>query len=213
MSLINDALKRAREADRKRRAQPPSIPLQPVEAPVQPAARSKWILVAIVLVAAGLSLWSFSRWGNHAAPNAQPEPSTLAQSPPPAPHRDPSLTPSVQPTPPPAAAPVPEPAEAVPTVPVTTNPPPIASVEAASPPPPADDDATPAEADILPPAAEVEFRLQSILYRARNPMVVINGQFLGQGDSIAGATIVRVETQQVTLSRDETNIVLTMPAY
>jgi hypothetical protein len=43
--------------------------------------------------------------------------------------------------------------------------------------------------------------------------VVINGQLLRKGDSIAGAKIIEIERQQVILSGKETNIVLTMPSY
>jgi hypothetical protein len=56
-------------------------------------------------------------------------------------------------------------------------------------------------------------RLQSIIYRQRNPIVVINGQMLQKGDSIAGAQIIDIQRDQVTLSRNETNWVLTMPRY
>jgi hypothetical protein len=51
------------------------------------------------------------------------------------------------------------------------------------------------------------------LFRPRNPAVVINGQFLHEGDSIEGARIIEIEPERVTLEGNETNIVLSMPRY
>jgi hypothetical protein len=65
----------------------------------------------------------------------------------------------------------------------------------------------------LAPDAEPELRLQSIIYRLRNPAVIINGQLLEEGGSIANAEILKIERHQVTLRRQETNLVLEMPRY
>ena len=79
MSLINDALKRARDVDRKRGASPPTMSLKPVEpAESKPNPHSKWLVLAIVIVALGLSLWSFSRWAISTPP---PSGSQLAGAP------------------------------------------------------------------------------------------------------------------------------------
>jgi hypothetical protein len=222
MSLINDALKRAREAERQRGITPPNIPLHPVDPVGYAKPASRWLVLAIVSVALGLSLWSFSRWFGTTPTSPQNQLANAPQNPIPLP---PPLKPEIideQPAssnpPPPESvadqqAPAPSLTVARNLEPVPTTP----SSELRS----ADPTLTlqPREASppvlAMPPPAEspLELRLQSIIYHLRNPSVVINGQLLRKGDSIAGAKIIEIERQQVTLSGKETNIVLTMPSY
>jgi hypothetical protein len=67
-----------------------------------------------------------------------------------------------------------------------------------------------------PPAMfenEPELRLQSIIFRSRNPTVLINGQMLHKGDAIAGGTVTDIQLHAVTVQRGESNIVLQLPSY
>ena len=47
----------------------------------------------------------------------------------------------------------------------------------------------------------------------RNPTVIINGQLLKEGEFIVDAEVLKIERHQVTLRRQETNLVLEMPPY
>jgi hypothetical protein len=222
MSLINDALKRAREAERQRGITPPNIPLRPVEPVGYAKPASRWFVLAIIIATLGLSLWSFSRWASITPTPPRNQLANAPQNPiplPPPPQRE---IIDVQPAPsnPPPIESVADQQSSAPTLSVARNPEPVPttpSSELRS----ADPTLTlqPREASPpvleMPPPAEspLELRLQSIIYHLRSPSVVINGQLLRKGDSIAGAKIIEIERQQVILSGKETNIVLTMPSY
>jgi hypothetical protein len=219
MSLINDALKRARDADRRRRSAPASAPLEPADPATKPKS-TRWLVLAVA-VALGLSLWSFSRWASTAPPPPQAqlanapesptttpptsepttavEPSLSSSTPPPDPLSTPQSSAPVAPDDSQAPAPIEAPTQALSTDPPNTSPTNETPRSNIDPPPPS----TP----------EVELRLQSIIYRLRNPTAVINGQWLHEGDTIADARIIKIEPHQVTLSQNETNRVLTMPTY
>jgi cytoskeletal protein RodZ len=221
MSLINDALKRARDADRTRGSNPPAMSMKAVEpAEAKSNPRSKWLVVAFVIVALGLSLWSFFRWANTTPPPSgnqlasAPQTSVPLASPtPPAPLEEPVA--STNPSPEPMAI-----AEATNPSPAVTHGEPEslpaatpAQVVSAEPPTNIQTNDASGVNPAIPPNAAPEFRLQSIIYRQRNPTVIINGQFLEEGASIAGAEILKIERDQVTLRRMETNLVLQMPRY
>jgi hypothetical protein len=209
MSLINDALKRARDADRNRTATPPDLTLQPVDAPARGSAASRWLVLALVLVALGLSLWSFSRWARTAPPPDQlahapqtilPQPSAPDSNA--IPQSDPLIAPVPEPASVRSASPQPPPATFIP----TTEPPAAPPTNEVSP--------TGTDAEPPPPAEDLpELKLQSIIYRLRNPAVVINGQMLQKGDSIADALVLEIERHRVTLKRGESNLVLTLPNF
>ncbi|MCL4176278.1 MAG: hypothetical protein KJ072_00815 [Verrucomicrobia bacterium] len=218
MSLINDALKRARDADRKRGATTPDLNLQPVESPAKSAAASRWLVLALVLVALALSFWSFSRWAI-TTPSPQASIATEPQSPLTA-----TVTTGADPTPPSSPSPTADPEPlSFPSAATTTN------TEATAPvPTPAFDPTTTVEPSIAlsptntapdepsaPVASELppELRLQSIIYRLRNPSVVINGRMLQKGDLIAEAQLIDIQRHKVTLRRQDSNIVLTLPDY
>ena len=65
MSLINDALKRAKQAQKKEASAPaaPETPLQPVENNPVPRSTS-WIVPAVAVVIAGVAVWFFVKWWN-----------------------------------------------------------------------------------------------------------------------------------------------------
>lgn len=77
MSLINDALKRAKQAQKREASAPsaPETPLQPVE--TNPAPRSSsWIVPACAVVIAGVAVWFFVKWWSDSR-----EPTQIATAP------------------------------------------------------------------------------------------------------------------------------------
>jgi hypothetical protein len=217
MSLINDALKRAREAERQRGSTQPDMPLQPVEPVRRNNPSSRGLVVGIVVVALGFSIWFFAQWANTNSPS--PESQLAGPTDTPAPVGTPSELTNIAPTLSPSPAPIAEiqstplptvaadqDSQTVPDLPTDT---PVALDPTSTLQPGAA-----ADAPAPPPSNDpLELRLQSIIYRQRNPIVVINGQMLQKGDSIADAQIIDIQRDQVTLSRNETNWVLTMPRY
>ncbi|HXT39852.1 MAG TPA: hypothetical protein VN887_07510 [Candidatus Angelobacter sp.] len=205
MSLINDALKRARQA---RPQNPfdgqPVAPLQPVDY----AARPNWIFRMIIgllvlgsLTGAG---WFFAKWWSSgpesrgsvraAAEPASAEPAKLKRH-----DRQPikvstniivrtnrAVAVSAESAPESAAtnpAGITLPTSAA-TVATETN--------VAVPP--------------APPSPFADLKLQSIIYREDKPAVVINGEMLFVGDEIRGARVTGIERQSVTVERKgETN--------
>jgi len=175
MSLINDALKRAKESHGEN---PP--PVAPPEKaglrPVEPAPRKGtpvwlWPLIIVVLVGLGMFLIGQSMHKTVAAVSnppgenaAQPtkvapmEPAPVAVAKPPAP--EPVKAPEVTP------APVQAPAVAV---------------------------ATPS----VEPAPT--FKLQSIIFDPRRPSAMVNGKLLFIGDRINGLHVVSIRKDSVTL--------------
>ena len=71
MSLINDALKKANQAQKKRPSQGPmGAPLQPVESLKRPPGHSPKILAVVgALVVGGGSVWSFMAWSGKKGPD------------------------------------------------------------------------------------------------------------------------------------------------
>jgi hypothetical protein len=223
MSLINDALKRAREAEQQRAGEAtPATPLQPADhAPRRNWAG--WIVLAVLLIATlAFAAIHLGRWAG--SPGAE-RPVPVVK---------------INPTANPAPA---EPTAAVvtsPAIPMSTNVAPrLAStegrpaqtpgaqpVEAASraqsaPPalstedPPNRSPKEPPSPSVEPPAvapAPVEARfpelkLQSIVFRLRNPSVMIDGQMLGVGETVKGARVAKIERQAVTMEwQGQTNI-------
>ena len=225
MSLINDALKRASETQ-KRQPRQPRMPEAIMQATETPAAATKswwplvgWISVFVLVVGAGCWLvWRGWKGVQPAIENQQAKVTATTIKPPPvataaksnAPVEVKSIAPA---NPPPAIAtknPPVEPKPAVeikPSVPVP--PPPAAAVSTTPPapkptipnPPPA---STPPEVNPVPaPApAPVTFpalKLQGIIYVASNPSALINGRTLYIGETIEAVRVVRVERESVVL--------------
>jgi hypothetical protein len=207
MSLINDALKRARDAqERNPFGGPPVLPLQPVDC----AARSNWIFRTLVgtLVVAALTLsgWFFEKWrrsGNEskgivAAGDKSPAP-TVAEE-----HvsvttnrrkqRIQVSTDIVMRTNLVARPLETEPASA--DAPISV--PPSRAAAPVSP--------TNSLVPALPPSPFADLRLQSIIFREEKPAAVINGEMVFVGDDIHGARVMKIERQSVTVERTgETN--------
>ncbi len=217
MSLINDALKRAREAERLRGESPPNMRLQPVE-PVPKRSFGLWLPMAVVGLLI-LSLWSFFRWAGTPSTPPKTGPSEVMGNRLPAPFASrviPNRTVS-NPSSVPATEPKVDPPRVLRESPDTTRAP-ISTRAAPSIPAGTDSAMTPAPGNSAdaslpqPPPGLFELRLQSVIY-SRNPIVVINGEVLRKGDSIGEARIIEVEPGRVTLSRSGTNLVLTLPSF
>jgi cytoskeletal protein RodZ len=226
MSLINDALKRASQSQKERAAEPPppsAPPLQPV-VDSGPAGASPLLVPVLVLVVLGLAGLAFWKWWQNSQPATTTTAAISAASPSvaasakPAPAESGSVSgahrlnspseiqintnPVVHPGAPPeraavVAAPAPTP------TPVATT----AAAPTLAPVPPATTPASNAVANPTPVAVETppakpqfpELKLQGIFYRLRNPSVMINNQTLYKGDDIAGAKVIEIERQDVTV--------------
>jgi hypothetical protein len=177
MSLINDALKRARESDKSRPSGPPPMrPLQPVYG--ASGGQFGWLLPVIVAIVLVLSGWFFWKWhqASHHVVVVKPAPALAAKA-------------AVSPGPPPKPVPAPAPIASTPVVP---RPAPVAAPPAKPPEP-------------VPAAPAVEtpwptpLTLQAIIYSKTHPTALINGQPVGPGDTVAGVVVAKIERTSVTL--------------
>ncbi len=190
MSLINDALKQARQAQPANPAPAHGPPLTPVEPVHRPGGSTLALpmLIAVVLAMAVALLWIYFR------ASSPPQPSTeVARPQPPAPSLAavPATTPAATP---PGVAPVN-------TIAANTNSIALAASEPAT--------NIPAVAEPPKPLPPV-YRLQSIFFRAKNPSVVINGKTLFLGSRVGDARIVAIDQESATIvtSAGKTNVLL-----
>ncbi len=229
MSLINDALKRAREAEQQRGGEPPpETPLQPAEHAPAPRAGGRVILLVLVVVLVALAASYMGRWvggseeaGAARASNAPPAGRLIPPHEAAGPVASPTLKVSTnvltrrEPAPPPPRAmPPTSEAPAPPQVgapsPTDTNAAPAAGQQPTVP----GEGVPPTAAAVAPAEPQFpELKLQSIIFRLRNPAVVINGQMLSVGDTVSGARVVRIERHAVTMEwQGQTNI-LRLPQF
>jgi hypothetical protein len=219
MSLINDALKRAKQA--QIHAQLPPLPAPPPLHPVEaapPARHSPRLLgfaalVVVMILALGLA-WQWSRLSVHAR---APKPTVQA-----------SATTSAAPAPAPAmpaAEPEPavEPARLYSVPPVTLRSVPAPSVVAAGSPAPPAQAIEPPQADseelittppALPepaPAKPAPPKLQAIIYNPARPSAILRGQTLFLGERVDGFQVVGISRTSVTLAGVGQTNVLTLP--
>ncbi|PYK95988.1 MAG: hypothetical protein DME19_21255 [Verrucomicrobia bacterium] len=205
MSLINDALKRARQAQQQNPfSGQPEVPLQPADY----AARPNWLLRTVVglLVLASLAGagWFFSRWWRSSAES--PRVGTVAED---------STRESAAKSKVPAG-----PAQRKQTITVSTNivvrtnPVALPQSEAAAQPasthlavslPASNAAALMSPTNLVvpapPPSPFADLKLQSIIFREDKPAALINGEMLFIGDEIRGARVLRIERQSVTVER------------
>lgn len=222
MSLINDALKRAKQAQARPALAPVSEALlQPAESR-HPANRSTLGLwLAVVVAALFLAGWFYRQWrasGERFADDAVGKRAVAAQMPPPpAPAPSPSPTdasPGAPPVlaPPPTPAPLTAPTPTAQIPPVTPAPAPATAAAAvhrfpsatpgdqAAPQP---DTAAVGEQPGAPPApAPPSFptlKLQGIYYSRTKPSALINGHTLFVGDELEGARVMAIEALKVVV--------------
>ena len=194
MSLVNDALKRAKETHDRQGGQPMrGAPLHTASAP--PASKM-WVVallafvLALAAAVAGIKYWqkhqSLPFFKTHTEeatkptykiiigenPDAKPKP---APAPP-----VPIKTTTVEPT---------APAPKVETVPAPAPPAPTAP----------------------PPTLPFALKLQGILYSATKPAAILNGRTIFVGDVVGGMTISSIESDRITITYSNQPIVLRMP--
>ena len=211
MSLINDALKKARQASQESAPQPPpTLELKALE-PEQQVVRGIGIVLPIALAMMAL-LVLFLAWEllqRQQAPSnrgaAQDEMNVRALAPAPAPPSHPVETVTQEPSPKlPDLAPAvpgpnsvplqatPSPAPARPTAPVNAGP--------ATSPAPGPTVATQAVAAAVAPAPQpAPLRLQGVVYNPARPSAVINGKPLFIGERIGQYRVVAITSATATL--------------
>jgi len=186
MSLINDALRRKKEEKDKATPQgSDGTPMQPVHSSASDSAFPLKAILAVVIVlmllVASMLFWKAMKSKKQLAANS-PAVIELRTD---APHkviRD-SL-PDISVTAP-TTNPVPAPMVTTPTnLPVTNSVAPTNPLVAQTPPGP------------------VPLKLQGIFYRPTKPTVMINGKTLGVGEKVAGARVLKIERESVTVERD-----------
>jgi hypothetical protein len=217
MSLINDALRQASQADKQQTAwrPPPEVPTpaEPAPEPLPVRPMSPWpslvrLMIVVILgvgVLGGGGFWLFKTWSKHRQTIIARTSSMIPSVPPFATAKTGSTqvlaqatTPPKVKNPPAAIAPPPEaPAQAQPSAgPVLASNAPVVA------------DPKPAPA-VFPPVKWPPLRLQGIFYRPPNSSVVINNKTLFVDEEIQGVRIARIDRRGVTLFLDgQTNVLI-----
>jgi hypothetical protein len=212
MSLINDALKRAHQAQA---AAPPltdssAAPLHPAQ---NPASRPAWVwlwyagalTVAAVLAIAAIVI------GYVVHHNTKSNQLAVAARATQAPRGEASLPPNAAATSgaEEQMAPIPE-LTAVPALPPIMQALPLQMVREFAIPKEDQPGTNPTPSEPAKPAAPI-LKLQGIFYRKANPTAMINSKMLGRGESILNAKVLAITPESVTLEREGEKLVLTLP--
>ena len=207
MSLINDALKRAKQAQPQNPfGGQPTVPLQPVDYAPRPNYFLRLFVALLTVVTLACSGWFFWKWWRSreerrsvvvAVNEAKAESAAQSKAWPQTSPRKSAIQVSTN-------------------IVVRTN-------VAVTPKLEADARSAPTNASIstsqttaagsatatepaAPPSPFADLKLRSIIYREDKPAAVINGDMLYVGDEIRGARVVRIERNSVTIERKgETN--------
>ncbi len=177
MSLINDALKRASESDKKRSAQSPSpLPMQPVASAPGNENSAALLIAAIIVSVLGIVI---AGWLFLASRSVTPAVVVKAPAPPAA--KPVAISP----------APVPQPAPIVqktlPQTVTTAAPAVIHSVQIPAPAPP-----------VAPPETfPTNLTVNAIFYNKTNPRALVNGQTVGTGDKIGDVLVTGIMSDRV----------------
>ena len=199
MSLINDALKRAKQAQQESADAPAPVPhLRPVEPAQESARHGLGLAVPIglaVIALLGLMLFwvLWKKEGSVVTPTNRVALSVAAR----APAVEPASTPAPAPTAPPdASAPahearpsIPEPAVASSSASIT-NPAAVTSESA--------DSNHVASIESAPPTPP-PLKLQSIVYNPRSPSAMINGRVVFVGDRVRDLRVAAIHRDEVVL--------------
>ncbi len=215
MSLINDALKRAKQAQQEAAPPPPpNLQLRPIE-PAQYSRKRLGLLPPVALALGALVLlvliWERSQRTSPARPTevqarvAMRTASTPAPPPAPTPVAPvaaapaPAEPPSPVLPPAPSAAPAPSPAEAVP---VPADPSAVVATDSGA--------AKSATAPEPPPPKPPLPKLQAIVFSPVRPSVMISGKTLFVGDKLNGLRVTAIDKESVTLAGAGQTNVLTL---
>jgi hypothetical protein len=203
LSLIFEALKKL---DREKQA--PERGFLVVGASGWGAGRRAHVVpIAAALGAAGLAGFLFAQWAQRPKVETASGAGTPSAS-----HPAPAATAasaSVAPAsvPPPTAPPATYLAPSLPAVRVAAPPAPPSSVAPRAEPRTAGPPPTQAAAE--PPAAVAPtFTLQAVTERDGQPVAIVNGQLVRVGDTVEGAEVVRINSQEVELRKDGRRIVV-----
>ena len=204
MSLINDALKRAKEAQQQNTPQAAGPALKPVDAATaKSASNSKsllYIMVACVVFGNALLFFAIKDRGAKTTVTP-PSQNATATAPATAPVANPApaLTPVVAATPTITTAPVP----AVIASPVPVAAPVVEATNAAA--------ALPVVAIAPEPPKPAPLKLQGIIYNPAKPSAMVGGKFLLIGESVQGFRVTAIDQQTVTLIGNGQTNVLSLP--
>jgi len=193
MSLINDALKRAKQAQQQHSPDAPQMMVQfrPVEPTQQVKKNNTWIWIAVVIVA-GLIIGFVARQlrrGNSEAPKEAKAREVIPASPiaqePVAPKPAPAVLTTTAPNKPAHAAVtttavVPKPVPQEPVVQETNAAPVVAPV-------------------IIQDEPKVVPKLQAVVYDPKRPSAIISGRSVFRGDRIGDFRVVAISQESVTL--------------
>jgi hypothetical protein len=207
MSLINDALKRAKQAQQQNPfGGQPAVPLQPVDYARRPNYFLRSLVALLAVATLACSGWFFWKWWSSrgerrsvvvavneakaesaaqskARPQSSPRKSAIQVSTNIVVRTNVAVTPKLE------ADARSAPTNASIATSQTTAAAPAAATEPAA-----------------PPSPFADLKLRSIIYREDKPAAVINGDMLYVGDEIRGARVVRIERSSVTVERKgETN--------
>jgi len=207
MSLINDALRRAKQAQRQNPfGGQPTVPLQSVDYARRPNYFLRSLVALLAVATLACSGWFFRKWWSSrgqrrsivvAVNEAKAESAAQSKArPQPSPRKsviqvntnivvrtNVTVTPKLE-------------ADARP-APTTAS---ISTLQTTASAP------APATEPAAPPSPFADLKLRSIIYREDKPAAVINGDMLYVGDEIRGARVVRIERSSVTVERKgETN--------
>lgn len=194
MSLINDALKRAKEAQQQNPpTPPPGGPLRPVERPSRGGAPAwLWLVVIVILVGLGAFLIGQATRKNSETKSSESASTktTTAQPASTEPTKS-NSTPAVAAAPQPVVAPA-----------IETN----AMVAATQ------TNATEVAVEPVAPKPPT-MKLQSIIYSPVRPSVMINGKLLFVGDAFGELRVVEIRRDSAVLAGAGRTNVLSLPEY
>lgn len=198
MSLINDALKRTKDAQQQNPPPPSGPPLKPADpAEAKTASNAKTLLyIMVACVVFGNALLFFAMSGKKSKPA---ETSKLGA---PTPVAAPPTNPAPVAVVPPAPAPEVmenvkrEAATAVVVPPVIATNPPVEQPVAVAPP---------------EPPKPAPLKLQSIIFNASRSSAMISGKFVFVGDKVQGYRVTAIDQETVTLIGNGQTNVLSLP--
>jgi len=188
MSLINDALKRARKGQEENPpVSDPAAPMQPVE-PRQPVGLPVYFIPVLLFIVAGACFFLIKGWDARRQAGLYPQPVTIQAR---------ELEPK------PAGA-----AEKEYPIPANRN----FSINDASPSRAAQQSVAAGSAPHgnAPEGTSPSFKLQGIFYSAKSPSAVINSKTVYVGYTIGNATVKAIGRQSVTLLESGETKVLTL---
>jgi len=200
MSLINDALKRATQAQPATAPAPqPDAPMQPVQQ-CRPAGLPVYFTPVLLFIVSGACWFLVKGWDARRQAGIYPAPITVhaREVSTPSATTEPGLAPSETEYPIPAGRQF------------ALNDEPTPSTSASAPAATADNATATAPPAIQEPAAGPAFKLQGIFYRPSNPSAVVNSKTVYIGDLILNGKVKAIDRQTVTIDVAGSTQVLTL---